>query len=160
MITAPFNETRGAGTLYEGGVNVPMIITGPGIAPESTTASLASSADLYATLLELSGRRDHPALVNGGSDAQSLVPVLADNNASVREFVYAELAAPGTEDAAYVRAIRNSRYKLLVDSRTTAQELYDLADDPGEQHNLLGRPLADDARVNYERLQAELGALH
>ena len=52
---APFATGRAKGTLYEGGIRVPMVPAGPDIAARGTNDSLVQVADLYATVPSLAG---------------------------------------------------------------------------------------------------------
>jgi arylsulfatase A len=61
------------GTLYEGGVRIPMIVRGPGIAPGSISSVPVSQTDLFATVSELAGIT---APFEPGLESASLVPIL------------------------------------------------------------------------------------
>ena len=51
-----YNTRQCKGTLYEGGIRVPLIIAGPKVAGANrSTDAVASTVDLYATILELAG---------------------------------------------------------------------------------------------------------
>jgi len=70
--------------LYESGIKTPLIIRGPGI-QRGRSASLVSSIDYSATILELAGIEKIPSI-----QGVSFVPLLRDPAATVREVVFAE----------------------------------------------------------------------
>lgn len=76
----PRNKTR----LYDSGVKVPLLISGPGISAQ-TSGSLISSIDFAPTFLELAG-------ISKGTDMQgvSFVAVFRDSTLKVRDFVFTE----------------------------------------------------------------------
>jgi arylsulfatase A-like enzyme len=61
--------------------------------------------------------------------------------------------------AAGLRAVRNSQYKLIVDSYTCAESLFDLSTDPFEQSDLLLAPLSSGQQQNYDLLKAALESI-
>jgi arylsulfatase A-like enzyme len=131
-VEAPFDPMRAKGTLYEGGVNVPLIVRGPGVAVGECSA-LVAAVDLFATFAELAGQAS-PA-----EDSVSLVPYLADPDlSSLRTTVYAEAFEPNGPGpwTTHVRAVRDARYKLIRDA-AAPDELYDLALDPFETADLV-----------------------
>jgi arylsulfatase A-like enzyme len=150
---APFLPAHAKGTLYEGGINVPLIVRGTGVVP-GESAALVSGVDLYATFAELAGVR------SGAEDSVSLVPCFSDPRATVRETVYAELFSPiggSPPFPTHTRAVREARYKL-VRSNALPDALYDLLSDPFESANLLpGLDAREQAA--YDALVAELVAL-
>jgi arylsulfatase B len=159
LVSAPFSSDRAKGTLYQGGINVPLVISGPGIQAGAATESLANSVDLFATILDLAGIRSESLPREAGSDAVSLAPILRDPATSVRDYAYADLvAAPGHEITS-LHAIRNSRYKLIVDQNKQSDELYDLLLDPYEGSDLLQSELSADAQENYAELTRNLRRL-
>ena len=153
IVEPPFIRQRAKGSVYEGGVNVPLIVRGPGVA-QGESEALVSCVDLHSTIAEIAGRRTAP------EDSVSMVPLFADPLARGREFVYTEGFSPngGTLPfAEHNRAVRNARYKLLRQTGL-ADELYDLDLDPFEQTNLLINPDAA-ALAAFSELEAELTRL-
>jgi len=115
---APFNPDHAKGTVYEGGVNVPMIVrTATGQSPNSESTALVHTADLFATVLELVGANGP---TDRSLDSRSLVPLFADPSLAWNETVYSE-----HEDA---QTMREERFKLI--RRPAYDELYDLEGDP------------------------------
>lgn len=147
----PFIAEHAKGSLYEGGVNVPLIVRGPGVAAAECGA-LVSGVDLFATFAELARVRAT------ADDSVSMVPYFSDPSLALRETVYAETFTPnGGPPAEHRRAIRNARYKLI---RQTGEpdELYDLDVDGFETTDLF--PSMNAAQqAAYDALAAELAAL-
>lgn len=94
----PFSGVRAKTTTYEGGVNVPLIVSGPGVASTGECAALVDTLDLYATVAEVAGV-DPAAQAPGTTfDAVSLVPYLQDVALpSLRDTVYTEVFYPNGE---------------------------------------------------------------
>jgi arylsulfatase A-like enzyme len=150
---APFLAGHAKGSVFEGGVNVPFIVRGPGVAT-AECAALVSGVDLLATFAELAGV---PAPM---TDSVSMVDCFADPSVAPRETVYAESFSPNfgvLPFAEHDRAIRNARYKLI--RRTgMADSFYDLLFDPFETANLLPTLNAQE-QTAHDALLAELVAL-
>ncbi len=126
----------GKGSLYEGGIRVPLLIRWPGVAkPGSVCDEPVATTDFYPTLLEassLEGDAEH----NADLDGLSLVPLLKDSRNSLnRETLffhyphYYHTTSP-------VSAVRHGDWKLLEYFEDDRVELYNLADDLGENHDL------------------------
>ncbi|MFG0335794.1 MAG: sulfatase, partial [Maioricimonas sp. JB049] len=123
-------------TNYEQANRIPILIAAPGVTrPGSSTRQLAESVDIFPTLAELA---QLPAPAGPQPiDGVSLVPVLKDPAARVRDHAYH--AYPKRKLG---RAIRTERYRLVEwrpydDSDAPAEyELYDYASDPLETRNL------------------------
>ena len=128
---------RGAkGTTYEGGMRVPAIVWYPGVIPAGQISSrVASTMDLYVTLLQLAGYElpsDRPI------DGSDILPLLQGSESpESSDFYYYR----GT----YLEAVREGKWKLRfseagqVEPASTGMplaELYDLDLDPSEQYNL------------------------
>lgn len=115
-------------------MRVPLIVAGPGIVPGESPA-LVNSTDLYATILELAGRR------SAAEDSISFVDCLTDPDApGTREFAFFELFRA---DATFLaRGVRGRQYKLVQMSvfGSLTEQLYDLKVDPGERFDLLPFP--------------------
>lgn len=123
-------------TNYEQANRIPLIIVAPGVTlPGTATRQLAESVDVYPTLCELAGL---PAPSGPQrQDGVSLVPVLRDPTARVRDHAYH--AYPMRRLG---RAIRTEKYRLVEwrnpdESAESAElELYDYEVDPLETRNV------------------------
>jgi arylsulfatase A-like enzyme len=156
-VVRPGDEGRVKGSLYEGGIRVPLIVSGPRIpaaARGTTSQALVASVDVFATLLELAER---PA---SGIDGVSLVPYFTDpQQPSLRSTAYSERFFPNGpgERIQATRAIRNARFKLIA-KLCNDREFFDLASDPAEA-SPLAAPFSADALVAYHELRSAREAL-
>lgn len=117
--------------LYEESVRLPLIISHPGrTKPGGSTRSLVEFIDLYPTLAELCGL---PA--PAGLDGASFAPLL---DAPGRPGKPAAFAI----NIAGERMVCTERWKLILHpaGAATRGQLYDLARDPLENHNLFAAP--------------------
>ena len=156
-IQAPWTRAHAKGTVYEGGLRVPLWVDGPDtLVTRGTAPGLAhASVDVYATLLELGG-----APVPDGIDGVSLVPVLADPDATVRSNLFCDgrhtIRMVETEAA----AARDARYKVLVPDVDAPDvwECFDLADDPNERDDLRAAgtapPACEDLRATIDTIRS------
>lgn len=127
----------GKGNLYEGGVRVPCIVRLPGVVePGSTSSVPAMSIDLYPTIVELAGvprPEQH-------FDGVSLAPLLRQEGQLERQelFNYFPHGGPTRPPGVTVRLgdWKLTRWFLTSSDFPASRELYNLADDLGEQHNL------------------------
>ena len=122
-------------TNYEQANRIPLLVVAPGVTkPKQHTLQLAETVDIYPTLTELAGlpKPEAPQPIDG----TSLVPVLRDSSARVRDHAYHCYPRRGIG-----RAIRTERYRLVEwkisgDAPETAElELYDYKEDPLETKN-------------------------
>jgi arylsulfatase A-like enzyme len=157
--TAPFTSDRAKGTVYQGGVNVPFVVTGPGIDSGVVTQALANSVDLYTTILELAGTSTNEKLDGVKLDSVSLAPVLEDHSVQVRNFAYVDAFGPQQNQITNVRAIRDDQFKIVMDLQNNTTELYDLQVDPYETEDLLQETLEEETEVRYYALLAQLEEL-
>ncbi len=117
------------GNLYEGGLRIPMIVCWPGrIRPGRVSDFLWYFPDFLATAAELAGVPPTP-----DTDGISIVPELLGEAAAGRsqkehEFLYFELGGQ--------RAVRMKNWKAVRPGRHAPWELYDLAEDIEEKHDL------------------------
>ena len=103
------DDGRFKGSVYEGGVRVPLLVTGPRVGtPGSRSDALVSVVDVLPTVAEIAGVELGPDPVDG----LSLLPVLADPTLPVHEAVYTEVSTD--ETSAF--ALRDPRWKLSVSS--------------------------------------------
>lgn len=161
----PFLGSRAKGTPYEGGVNVPLIVSGPAVdSPGREVGALVGGVDIFATIGELLGI-DAASVIPATNqiDAVSFAPYLTDPaHPEIRTTVFAEyFDGSGWSDVVSngFATIRDSRYKLI--QRFTIQgspteEFYDLLSDPFESADLIGSPLDVDAQAALVDLRAAL----
>jgi arylsulfatase A-like enzyme len=148
----------GKGTIWEGGLRVPFLLAGPGIAPNANSAVRVSALDVLPTFAELAGRRDRvPAACEGGS----LVPLFQDGTGSVRrpreEFVV-HFPHYDKDPVGPASALFLGDLKLVRIYATGERRLYDVAQDPAERRDLApDRP--DRVRELDARLTASLQAV-
>ena len=122
------------GSLYEGGIRVPLIVKWPGaVKPGSVSDEPVHSFDLFSTFLEIGGAK---APAGQTVDGISLVPLLKQQARTLdREALHWHFPT-----SMWTRnphgAIRKGRYKLIEHYDSGAVELYDLANDIGETVNL------------------------
>jgi arylsulfatase A-like enzyme len=113
------------GSIYEGGHRVPAIVAWPGTIPPAATDATAHSTDLLPTLARLAG-----ASTEGLSlDGLDLTPLLLDGAALPDRTLFWRSGEK--------HAVRHGPWKLCVTGGRT--ELYNLADDLGERHDLAAR---------------------
>ena len=123
----------GKWTLYEGGLRVPFIVSGPGIQPGSRCDVPVAGWDLLPTLSDLAG---NPASLPGNLDGGSFrIPLenagRGDVSRSTNGFMF---HSPFTDPSH--SAIRVDDYKLVKFWETDELELYNLREDIGETENL------------------------
>jgi arylsulfatase A-like enzyme len=145
--------------MYEPGLRVPLIARGPGIKAGIAPGSFVVNIDWAPTFLDLAGLAV-PASMQG----RSLVPLLrgetpADWRTSVYYRYYHD---PGHHNTAAHYGVRTATHKLIYYWKKDAYELFDLAADPCEQHNLLNS--AEDAQkpqiaAKFAELKAEMARL-
>lgn len=160
---APFDAAKGKPTLYQGGVQVPLIVAGPGVAtPGGECHALVNTTDLFVTVAELAGL-DVDALLPPDleHDSISFAPYLADPTLpSTRKFVYAEKFKPNGYGpyTQWDQVMRNARYKLLRRS-VGSHEFFDLQEDPLELDNLLQSGLSMTEARHLRQLLKAMNAL-
>ncbi len=148
----------GKGRQWEGGIREPYYIVAPGITePGSVTDVPAIGMDFYPTMLELAGL---PLLPEQHVDGVSLVPVLKGGTLADRN-LYWHYPHYGNQGGEPSSIIRSGDWKLIVYHEDGRQELYNLADDIGEQHDLATQypEKAAALKKNLDRWLKETGAV-
>lgn len=124
----------GKGTCYEGGLRVPLLIRWPGVTRSNAVcAEPVVLTDLFPTLLAAGGLTNVPS-----ADGLDLRPLLENPAGRLpREALHFHYPhhyhAPPTEP---MGAIRTREWKLIEHFADGRHELFRLADDPGEAHDL------------------------
>lgn len=139
----------GKGSLYEGGIRVPLIVQWPGVAARgAVTENPVVSMDLFKTFAEVCGVGSPTA-----TDAVSLLPLIRDPDAKLdREalFFHYPHYYPTTTP---VSAIRLGDWKLLEYFEDNHVELYNLREDQSEENDASKRDPERAAKL-LERLRA------
>jgi arylsulfatase A-like enzyme len=128
-------------SLYEGGIRMPFIISWPGCIPAGKTddRTIIAAADLFPSLCSLLGF-EWPENLDGIDKSQALLGAPMQ----VTDPIMWQYACnpggsllPGNPD--YISpnlAMREGKWKLLINADSTRTELYNLEKDPGETTNL------------------------
>ena len=156
------NPTKAKATLYDYGVHVPLIITGPAVmgAPRITN-ELVNTVDLFGTMAEMARFTTWKNALPAGkiNDSRSLLPLLRNQSHTPRTWIFSEqfntpaIAADG-------KTIRDSVYHLQrFDNGNEA--LFRLSTDSLEDINLLASPgsLSTTDWQHYNTLCDTLSAL-
>ncbi|MFV0553332.1 MAG: sulfatase [Mangrovibacterium sp.] len=133
----------GKGSVYEGGIRVPMIVKWSGkVKPQTIAKQYVIIEDFFPTILEMAQVKDYHTVQS--LDGRSFMPILENPNFTddSRDLVW---HYPhkwiGTDGPAinYFSAIRKGDWKLVYSLRTGKKELYNLKNDLGEQHDLAAK---------------------
>ena len=162
---------RAKGTLYDSGIEIAMLLRGPNLRKGAVVHEPVLNLDLTATLLEAAGI-DRPSIIEG----QSFYPALVGEAPGPRDHIVVERNFHRSNDPS--RCVRTDRYKyiahfgdephweipldvqraepgaLYADPATRPRrprELYDLANDPHELHNLIDDPAYEKVRADLEQ---------
>ena len=139
----------GKGWLYEGGVRVPMVVRAPHTsAPGTVVSTPVVSMDFFPTIIELAGLQQRPDL---HVDGVSLVPLLQGDSIPERTLYWHYPHYHGSQWMPGA-SIREGDWKLVEHYHWDNTELFNLADDPGEQNDL--------SRSRPEVAQRLLASLH
>lgn len=122
----PFREAKGS--VYEGGIRVPMIARWPGhIKPGTVSDQPWAFWDFMPTAAELAGAK-RPDNIDG----ISIVPTLLGKPQKQHEYLYWEANGKG----GFTQAIRMGNWKGVLEGQRGKVELYDLSKDVGEENDV------------------------
>lgn len=141
----------GKGWMYEGGIRVPLLISRPGQQETKTVSTPIMSIDLFPTLLE---ELQIEAPTAGTIDGQSLSSVLNGNSEKSERTLfwhYPHYHASGWRPGS---GVRKGDWKLIHFYEDDHFELYNIAADVGEEHDLKNK-FPD----KFKELQAELNRM-
>lgn len=148
QVAQEYNSRRVKGTVYQGGVNVPMVISGKDVTRiNQTEDALINTTDLFATIANIAGTTTKEV-----NDSESFIDLLTSSSASNRDYVYTE-----NEDF----TIRNTTHKYIYFD-DGSEALYDLSDNPLENPNLLSvnqLPLSTSDSAIKDELTTELSEI-
>lgn len=134
----PFRS--GKYSIYEGGNRVPTILRWPGKIKPGRSDALWNQVDLYASVAEL---MEHELQEAEAKDSKALWPTLSGQSDQGRAVMLEEAftlglrqgqwkyIAPTKKEFSWIKGIKN-----IEGGISTEPQLYNLAEDPGEQNNL------------------------
>ncbi|WP_299716062.1 sulfatase-like hydrolase/transferase [uncultured Tenacibaculum sp.] len=128
QVAQDYRSRRVKGTVYQGGVNVPMIISGKNVNRfNETESALVNTTDLFATIANIA--EVNVSNINDSYNFWSLV----STSSKIRDYAYTEVGKDtGPEDI----TIRNEEYKYILFS-DGSEGFYNVANDFFETTNLL-----------------------
>jgi arylsulfatase A len=134
------------GSLYEGGIRVPLIVRWPGkVAAGSVSDAVTGFEDWVPTLLDL---MDVDLPESDGLDGVSIADTLLGKEAGPREFLYREFPSYGGQQAVWLgQRWKGIRQKLMPAGKAKGRgtpveirtELYDLEADESESRDVAGQ---------------------
>jgi arylsulfatase A-like enzyme len=145
-------------SLYEGGIRMPFVVRWPGRVPAGRVDSetVLTAVDLFPTFCALAGAALPGGVTFDGEDVSGALagkpavrskPVFWEYGRNEKFFRY----APGTGRSPNV-AVREGKWKLLVNADGTRPELYDLLADPKETENVAEKNAEMAARLKEKAL--------
>lgn len=155
-IQTPYTNDHAKNTLYEGGMRVPLLIRGPGvISPDRVESQPVHATDLYATILDMAGI-DFTSIqpVEKPVESISLMPILLNESVSPRIVSSSSSGGNLTAQQSGTTA-RSGDFKYIRFGDNT-ESLFNIADDPNEQVNLLLNTLNQSASHAYALLVSDV----
>lgn len=152
--------TNGKGTVWEGGVRVPLIVRGPGIKAGLCSRVQASTVDILPTVAALAGVKEAlPATLEGGSLAAVLAGDTAAKVKRPREEFVVHFPHYDKDAAGPASSILIGNMKLIHPYETNVAILFDLSKDIAERNDL-AKELAKEAAELDRRLADYLKAMN
>ena len=132
--------------------HVPFMIRIPGVAPRRIDTP-RSAIDLAPTILELFGLPKDPAM-----EGESLLPEIRGAAAPPRDVI---LDLPRTTNSDRRRALIRGDFKLIALGDDEAFQLFDLKNDPGEEHDVQwsNRAKLEEMKAAYREMSAKMPSI-
>ncbi|MEC7876370.1 MAG: sulfatase-like hydrolase/transferase [Bacteroidota bacterium] len=151
QVAQQYNSRRVKGSLYRGGINVPMIISGNQVSRiNEEENALINTTDLFTTISELCGIEN--SKMNDSKSFKSLLSNKFSSNS--REYIYSEIGKNNY-------TIRNQTHKY-IHFENGSEALYNLSINEFENPNLLSTnqlPLSSNDNLNKTKLLNELNTI-
>jgi arylsulfatase A-like enzyme len=142
-------------SLYEGGIRLPFIARWPSVVPagKADSTTVLSSVDLFPTLCKLTNAElpkdvefdglDRSAAVKGQPLATRERPLMWEYGRNEQFFGYPRQP----RDRSPQLAIRDGKWKLLINANGEGAELYDMSSDRGESTNVASEHAEETTRL-------------
>ncbi|MCG6189378.1 sulfatase [Maribellus maritimus] len=139
------------GSLYEGGIRVPLVFSLPGIVPENTTCEIpVTSPDFFPTLLAASGNFSETGKYK--VDGINLWPVIIDGEKPDDRAIFWHFPHHRNNEKSMAAAVREGDWKLIYEFESQKLSLFNLKEDIGETTNLSDK-FPEKAKYLYEKLK-------
>jgi arylsulfatase B len=152
----PFSPEHAKSTLYEGGLNTPLIVSGQAVAPYAqgqVANPIIQATDIFNTIMDITG------VLETAQDSISFLPYLLEPSfSSIRSATYAEQFGPNggpPDPLLWERAARDEKYKLIRSTPPAgdSDEFLDLEADPFEEFPLDLESLSPEEQASFDTLQ-------
>mgnify|MGYP000737118240 CR=1 FL=1 len=151
QVSQDYPNRRAKGTIYQGGINVPMAVSGKNVTRiNERDNSLINATDLYNTIVEISGNT-----TTQNNDSKSFKNLLENTGTSTRDFAFSEISFDNNNSDYTIRSLTH-KYILFSDA---SEALFNLADDALENTNLLDQTLSTTDTEIYNKLKSELNSI-
>lgn len=144
QVSQTYSRNRVKNTLYQGGINTALIVSGKGVERTGSDNSLLNSTDLFATIATICG-----VSTETYNDSKNFSSLFKTSKA-IREYAYSEVKDGSVDEY----TIRNLKNKLIVKTNGS-QEFYDLEKDPLETNNL-NEKLNNEEKITKNQFLEEL----
>ncbi len=129
QVAQEYKGFQAKGTIYQGGINVPMVISGKNVTRlNEIEDALINTTDLFATIADLAETG-----ITSINDSKSFKDLLSNDNSDQRAYTYTE---QGRNNGQFEMTIRNHSHKYIVFA-DGSEAMYDLSDTFIEVSNLL-----------------------
>ncbi len=123
-----YSAGHAKGSLYQGGIAVPLIISGADVTRENEReAQLVSVSDLFATIAQAAGGSETTL-----NDSNSFYPLLSDPSYAMPAFIFTEFESAQTTGW----TVRSQTHKLIR-YENGIEELFSLVNNFSEQENII-----------------------
>ena len=149
QVTQDYNSRRAKGSLYKGGINVPMIISGKNVDRiNQLENALINITDLFATIANIAGVN-----IDKTNDSYNFKDLLSITSEGTRDYIYSESVDNSNNLS---KTIRNKTHKYMLFG-DGSESLFNLSELPLETKNLLrsnNLPLSEtDSKVKNELVE-------
>ncbi len=151
QVAQEYAGQRAKGSVYQGGVNVPMIISGKNVTRVNQIEdALLNTTDIFATIADIA--ETGTVEIN---DSKSFKELFTIPNVNFRDYIYTEI---GKDNGGFDYTIRNSTHKYIRFENGN-EAFYNLSNNALENPNLLNQnqlPLSDADSAIKDELTTEI----